>query len=209
MRRRGSSRRAESDPLVCGLRRRGPINARPPPIFPKESAVKTRTQSRVHIRWAIKRDLPEVLAIEQASFTLPWQEEDFLKALRQRNTIGNVAELCLPKGHPNYTGEWPIVGYMVYELGPCLTILNLAVHPAHRRCGVGRQMVAKLQSKLSPRKNRIRVDVSEASLPGHLFFRAVGFEAVRVLRNHYDTGEDAYRFEYRYRGDDVDEGGEG
>ena len=49
-------------------------------------------QTRVHIRWMIRRDMPEVLAIEHASFEYPWCEEEFLRVLRQRNCIGMVAE---------------------------------------------------------------------------------------------------------------------
>ena len=45
-------------------------------------------QTRVHIRWMIRRDMPEVLAIEHASFEYPWCEEEFLRVLRQRNCIG-------------------------------------------------------------------------------------------------------------------------
>ncbi|MEK6238743.1 MAG: ribosomal-protein-alanine N-acetyltransferase RimI, partial [Planctomycetales bacterium] len=47
---------------------------------------------RVHIRWMIRRDMPEVLAIENSSFEFPWSEEDFLRSLQQRNCIGMVAE---------------------------------------------------------------------------------------------------------------------
>ena len=47
---------------------------------------------RVHIRWMIRRDMPEVLDIERDSFEFPWSEEDFMRCLRQRNCIGMVAE---------------------------------------------------------------------------------------------------------------------
>ena len=46
----------------------------------------------VHIRWMIRRDMPEVLQIERTSFEYPWSEEDFIRCLRQRNCIGMVAE---------------------------------------------------------------------------------------------------------------------
>jgi len=46
----------------------------------------------VHIRWMIRRDMPEVLEIEDRSFEFSWSEEDFIRCLRQRNCIGMVAE---------------------------------------------------------------------------------------------------------------------
>jgi hypothetical protein len=78
-----------------------------------------KEQVRVHIRWMIRRDMPEVLQTEQESFEFAWTEEDFLRCLRQRNCIGMVAE----------QGE-KVVGFMIYELHKSkLHILNCG----HRR----------------------------------------------------------------------------
>ena len=33
---------------------------------------------KVQIRWLIRRDMPEVLEIERATFEYAWTEEDFL-----------------------------------------------------------------------------------------------------------------------------------
>ena len=153
-----------------------------------------REQVRVHIRWMIRRDMPEVLQTEQESFEYAWTEEDFLRCLRQRNCIGMVAE-CGEK----------VVGFMIYELHKAkLHILNFAVHPTCRRSRVGTQMVAKLISKLSShRRTRITLEVRETNLVAQLFFRKQEFRAVRVLRAFYeDSGEDAFLMEYRL-GDDT------
>jgi ribosomal-protein-alanine N-acetyltransferase len=160
----------------------------------QESTGRTEKElMRVHIRWMIRRDMPEVLQAEQSSFEYAWTEEDFLRCLRQRNCIGMVAE-C---------GE-RVVGFMIYELHKAkLHILNFAVHPAHRRRGVGSQMVAKLVSKLSShRRTRITLEVRETNLPAQLFFRSQDFKAVRVLRAYYeDSGEDAFLMHYKLAGD--------
>src|SRR5438034_3441668 len=159
-----------------------------------------KAQARVHIRWMIRRDMPEVLQTEQQSFEYPWAEEGFLRCLRQRNCIGMVAE----------QGE-KVVGFMIYELHKAkLHILNFAVHPSCRRYHVGSQMVAKLISKLSShRRTRITLEVRETNLSAQLFFRAQGFKAVRVLRAYYeDSGEDAFLMQYQLADDtseDADE----
>ena len=148
----------------------------------------TKAQVRVHIRWMIRRDMPEVLAIEHASFEYPWCEEEFLRVLRQRNCIGMVAEY----------GE-RVVGFMIYELHKNrLHVLDFATHPEFRRQGVGHQMVAKLVGKLSShRRTRIALSVRETNLVGQLFFRIQGFRAMEVVREHYmDTAEDAYVMQY-------------
>lgn len=149
-----------------------------------------KEQARVHIRWMIRRDMPEVLQIESQSFEFSWTEEDFLRCLRQRNCIGMVAE----------HGE-KVVGFMIYELHKAkLHILNFAVHPQWRRLGVGAQMVVKLISKLSShRRTRVSLEVRETNLPAQLFFHKQDFRAVRVLRSFYgDSGEDAFLMEYRF-----------
>ncbi len=152
-----------------------------------------KEQLRVHIRWMIRRDMPEVLQTETESFEYSWTEEDFLRCLRQRNCIGMVAEQAEK-----------VVGFMIYELHKSkLHILNFAVHPAHRRNAVGAQMISKLISKLSGhRRTRITLEVRETNLTAQQFFRSQGFRAVRVLRGYYeDSGEDAYLMEYRFGGD--------
>ncbi len=150
-----------------------------------------KQEVRVHIRWMIRRDMPEALDIEAESFEFPWLEEDFIRCLRQRNCIGMVAE------HDDR-----VVGFMIYELNKTrLHILNFAVSPECRRSGVGSQMLAKLIGKLSAqRRSRIVLEVRETNLAAQLFFRDNGFRAVSVLRDYYeDTPEDAYAMQYRYR----------
>lgn len=153
------------------------------------SEKQSRRAGTMHIRWMIRRDMPEVLKIEQASHDYPWCEEDFLRCLRQRNCIGMVAE----------QGE-KVVGFMIYELHKTkLHILNFAVHSEHRRNGIGAQMAEKLVSKLSShRRTKIMVEVRETNLDAQLFYRSAGFRATGVARDFYcDSGEDAYVMEYR------------
>lgn len=144
---------------------------------------------RVHVRWMVRRDFPEVLSIEQSCFEFPWKEEDFLHCLRQRNCIGMVAE---------YEGR--VVGFMIYEVPKNrIHLLNIATAPDFQRQGVARQMVQKLVGKLAnQRRSRIVLEVRETNLPALVFFRSLGFRAVIVLKNFYDEmDEDAYVMQYR------------
>lgn len=155
--------------------------------------VKKDFDINVHIRWMIRRDMPEVLNIEQSSFEFPWSEEDFIRCLRQRNCIGMVAEY-----------DEKVVGFMIYELHKDqLHVLNFSVRPDVRRSCIGMQMINKLIGKLSQqRRNRIVLEIRETNLAAQMFFRNLGFKAVAVLRDYYDdTTEDAYVMQYRYRGE--------
>ena len=143
----------------------------------------------VHIRWMIRRDMSDVLAIEREAFEFPWQEEDFIRCLRQRNCIGMVAE------HDDR-----VAGFMVYEMHKTgIRLLNFAVAADLRFRGVGRRMVDALARKLSTqRRTRITLEVRETNLAAQFFFRSQGFRAVSVLHDRYeDAHEDAYVMELR------------
>jgi ribosomal-protein-alanine N-acetyltransferase len=147
-----------------------------------------------HVRWMIRRDMVDVLAIENRCFGQhAWSEEEFVRQLRQRNCIGMVVEEDATQA---------ILGYMVYALEKkSLEILTIAVDPHYQRCGIGWQMIDKLIGKLSAkRRTKITAAVRDANLDAHLFFKAMGFRAqVPILRRYFENGEDAYRFAYRYR----------
>lgn len=157
-----------------------------------------REQIRVHIRWLIKRDMPEVLANEEACFSWDaWSEEEFLRVLRNRNHIGMVAE----------QGE-KVIGHMVYVLSGdsdnregegFLHIINFCVSPEHQRRGVGSQMLQKLKSKIedSCRRNRLLIDVREGNTSCHLFLKRQEFKCEEVLRAEHPEDEDLYRFVWR------------
>ena len=146
--------------------------------------------SELQIRWLIRRDMDEVVQIEQQSFPLPWTEEEFIQTLKQRSHIGMVAE---------YGST--IVGFVLYELHMSrIDILNLAVHPEFRRQYVGHRMIKRLIDKLSQqRRTHLRLHICETNLAGQLFFRAQGFKALKVKRNFWKEecgAEDAYLMEY-------------
>lgn len=145
------------------------------------------------IRWMIRTDMPSVLTIEELSYENPWSEEEFIRVLRNRNVIGMSIE-----------NNDCVVGYMIYEIHENrLHLLNIAVHPKHRRNGVGKALVEKLQSKLCvERRNRITCEVRETNVDAQLFMRSQGFRAIRVLRDFYDDiTEDAYLMQYRVNSD--------
>lgn len=151
-------------------------------------ATSEQERLQIHVRWMIRRDMTEVLEIEQEAFEFPWSDEDFTRCMRQRNCIGMVAEMADS-----------VVAFMIYELHRSrLHVLNFAVRRSHRRLGIGTQMMEKLAGKLTPeRRGRIVLEVRERNLPAQLFFRSLGYRAISVLKDFYqDTTEDAYLMQY-------------
>lgn len=151
-------------------------------------ATSEQERLQIHVRWMIRRDMVEVLEIEQEAFEFPWSDEDFTRCMRQRNCIGMVAEMADS-----------VVAFMIYELHRSrLHVLNFAVRRSHRRLGIGTQMMEKLVGKLTPeRRSRIVLEVRERNLPAQLFFRTLSYRAISVLKDFYqDTTEDAYLMQF-------------
>lgn len=95
----------------------------------------------IHIRWMIRRDLPEVLRMSLVA------EEDLCKELREKDRIGMVAT----EGF-----EGPIVGWMIYQLQPGkLDLLQIDA----REWSVQEALVHKLMGKLGPGKTRDAIAV--------------------------------------------------
>jgi len=153
---------------------------------------------KVHTRWMIRRDFPEVLDFEDRD-PHGWSEALFLATLRQRDTIGLVAED--PRG---------VVGVVVYTLHKHhLGLLRLAVHPSVRRRRVGAQLVARLVAKLGIHKRQyIDAVVRESDMGALKFFRACGFRAVELWREHFED-DDGYLMRFELPESHRELGGEG
>lgn len=143
------------------------------------------------IRWMIRADLPQVLAIEEACYSDPWSKADFVKKLGMRNNIALVVEV-----------QDTVCGYCVYTLQKDhLEILNLAIDPMVARRGYGAALLEKVAAKLSPlKRNRVTALVSERNLDVLLFLKACGFLAESIEREPYeDRDHDGIWMVYRAR----------
>ena len=142
------------------------------------------TETRVHVRWMINRDMSEILEIENEVYLDPWTKEDFLETLRSRNCIGMVAET-----------EHKVIGYVLYILERRrFTVMRITVDPSYHRSRVGAQMIEKVKAKLSQNKRSvIRADAPESNLRAQLFLKAMGFQCLTILEEDMTL----YRFEYR------------
>lgn len=162
-----------------------------PTITPPVSMIHTTAPAPL-VRWLVRRDLDDVLRIERESFSHAWNAQDFREAMKCTSIIGMVADLQTKHSHT-------IVGYMLYEVRKqSLELINLAVDAKHRRTGAGRAMLSKLRDKMrSHHRPRMFTRVRESNVGAHLFFKAAGWTATKVLRGYFDdSGEDAYLFRF-------------
>ena len=111
-------------------------------------------QLSVKMRWMIRRNMEQVLEIEQKSFRRPWKQEDLYRY--------NKDYICMTVESDEPAER--IVGYYVYH-PKNLHIVNLAVHPDFRRQGIGRQIIERVCSKCSEKRPCVTIAAQKTVLP--------------------------------------------
>ena len=87
-----------------------------------------------------------------------------------------------------------IVGYVVYWVLPgAVDIHNLAVHPSHRRDGVGRSLLQAVIRETRERGlKKVTLEVRKSNVVAQRLYQSLGFVAHGVRKGYYsDNGEDA------------------
>jgi ribosomal-protein-alanine N-acetyltransferase len=139
-------------------------------------------------------DLDEVLAIERASFSMPWSRGAFLYEIQQNR----VARCRVMR---DATG---IVGYLcLWEIADEIHVTNVAVHPERRRQGIGRALLSGLLAESHARDIRLVVlEVRPSNREAIALYESFGFRVTGRRRGYYyDTGEDALVMEARLSAD--------
>jgi ribosomal protein S18 acetylase RimI-like enzyme len=145
-------------------------------------------RERVQARFAVGRDLLEIVQVEQVCFPDPWGLEMVSEWQRRHNRIIQVVE----------RGD-RVVAHMVFRLLPeSIQLVRLAVLPECRRQGIAEGMLHQLGERVLagyPRR-RVLAVVPEDNVPSQFLLRKAWYRAVRVLRQ-WEDGRDAYRFVYQ------------
>ncbi|MEK7701488.1 MAG: ribosomal protein S18-alanine N-acetyltransferase [candidate division NC10 bacterium] len=129
-------------------------------------------------------DLDEVLAIERASFSMPWSRGAFLYEMQQ-----NRVARCWVMREAGRA-----LGYLcLWEIADELHITNVAVHPTWRRQGIGRTLLQGVLDDARQRKLRLVVlEVRPSNTEARTLYEGFGFRVIGRRRGYYyDTGEDA------------------
>lgn len=149
-----------------------------------------------------RADLDAVLAIERASFSMPWSRGAFLYEMEQ-----NRVARCLVVRE-----EAHVVGYLcLWEVADELHITNVAVHPQWRRRGIGRALLQDVLAEALARGIRMVVlEVRPSNVEARALYESLGFRVVGRRRGYYyDTGEDALVMQTTLSGADARPGNRG
>jgi ribosomal-protein-alanine N-acetyltransferase len=138
-------------------------------------------------------DLDEVVAIERASFTMPWSRSAFLYEMEQ-----NQVARCLVG-----RDSGRVIGYVcLWEVADELHVTNIAIHPRQRRRGFARRLLASILDDGRQRDLRVVVlEVRPSNAEAIALYESFGFRVIGRRRGYYyDTGEDALVMEARLPG---------
>ena len=179
------------------------------------SNINTAARPSLNLRPMIPRDLTHVLPIAKNVHAAPWTLKHFSKVFQSGDAAGWIAEK-----------DGRVVGFAVYSVSPqsaglesqnadcsfrrlagpekvlttdpqCVNLHNIVVLPEWRRQGIGRSMMEILDQGPWRAASSVQILVPETNLPLQLFLRAVGYKAIRVVRDCFD-GEDAYLMERQH-----------
>ena len=136
----------------------------------------------VILRLCFESDLSRVLEIEQTSFPSPWKRDAFLSELHNPHSCFWVVEKA---------GN--IIGYLccwfVADEGE---ILNVAIDPGYRRCGLGKILVREMITVAGQKGVRtLYLEVRVSNSPAITLYKSFGFCEIGTRRRYYADGEDA------------------
>jgi len=128
-----------------------------------------------------REDIDQVLAIEQASFTMPWSRNLFLSEFRNPSV-----SLMLVARSPDCGGR--IIGYIVcWAVADELHILDLATEPSWRRKGIARMLVlAAIREGDAVGASRVFLEVRASNQAALLLYEGLGFTRSLIREGYYD-----------------------
>lgn len=144
---------------------------------------------KIQIRPMTMEDLPQVHAIDVASFSMPWSENSFRFEL-----TGNPSSRVFVAEAAGEDGSKRVVGMLVIWLilGEA-HVGTIAVSPDCRKQGVGQKLLAEgLLSVAEEGARTSFLEVRRSNVPAQLLYQRFGYEVVGVRPRYYkDNNEDA------------------
>lgn len=123
-------------------------------------------------------DLPEVAKAEQQCFSHPWSEASFREAAEAESCTSLVARI----------GD-RVAGYIFFSaLFEEAELLNVAVLPEFRRCGIAAALLSRMLEICSQKGCRVCfLEVRASNLGAKRLYEDFGFSELAIRKNYYDA----------------------
>lgn len=138
----------------------------------------------INLRTMNSGDLPRVMEIERACFSVPWNEDMFRYQLEMEDVSENIVLL------KNGCMVGYLIGWVIYDE---IHILNVAVDPKERKQGFAGKMIERLIERGKSRGGgKVVLEVRKSNQPAQKMYKKYGFRVVDIREGYYsETGEDA------------------
>jgi len=138
----------------------------------------------VTVRVARPADADAILALERASFTIPWSEESIRSDLED-NAAARYWVAEVDGRVVGYVGLWRVL-----DEGQ---IMDVAVLPSHRRHGVATRLLeALIEDCAAAGIDRLLLEVREKNVGALALYEGLGFEREGLRKGYYpDDGDSA------------------
>lgn len=131
----------------------------------------------VTIRQACRGDLPHIIAIEEASFSVPWSHQSLAAELE--NPVAHYYVLEKDDGSvAGYADVW-----LIADEGQ---LANIAIHPSARGLGYGEILLrTAMEALFQAGCTSLFLEVRQSNAPAQGLYRKLGYEGVAVRKNYY------------------------
>ncbi len=137
----------------------------------------------LELRRAEPRDVNRIMEIDAGSYPTPWSRQLTAREVTGDRRIHLVAE-----------EGFDVIGHgAVLLLAGTAHVSTIAVHPDHRRMGIGGDiLLALVRGVLATGNTGLTLEVRVGNEPALALYRRFGFRPAGVRRGYYaDSGEDA------------------
>lgn len=127
-------------------------------------------------------DVPQIVAIESASFSDPWTEEMFLDGFKIPFCYSFVYEI-----------EGEVVGYIIGSLlFDEAEVFNVATKPSLRGKGIGKALMDAFEKEMVALEGKkCFLEVRVSNMPARSLYEKRGYRQIAVRKKYYGDGEDA------------------
>lgn len=139
--------------------------------------------SQVQLQRLVAEDLPACLSLDLQALGGLWSEEQWQRELMEPNrpVVGLLDERGALLA---MASAWLVLDE--------LHITAVAVHPDHRRLGLGRLVLEGLLSlALQAGAARATLEVAKTNGAARALYAALGFKEIAIRRDYYRNGDDA------------------
>lgn len=143
-----------------------------------------REEVPVDFRWMVIEDIPGVMTVEHASFTMPWTPDAFRNELTQ-NHFAKYVVMIFEERIIGYAGMWTVLDEA--------HITNIAVLPEFRGHGLGERLLLELVVRaMALQMQKMTLEVRVSNQVAQQLYAKFGFTGCGIRKGYYsDNQEDA------------------